>query len=129
MTQRLHDSIAQQVIEARDELSHTTRHLQRLAPQTRLVRDRQTVEHLRDRLQRSLTTSFAFQKLHLRGLRQQLDMLNPRATLARGYAVVRRADGTVVLSPSTLADGDELLLELRDGVLGARVDHAIETSR
>jgi exodeoxyribonuclease VII large subunit len=127
-TQRLHDSIAQQVMAARDELSHTTRHLQRLAPQARLVRDRQTLEHLRDRLQRSLTTRLAFQKLHLRGLRQQLDMLNPRATLARGYAVVRRADGTVVLSPTTLADGDELLLELRDGVLGARVDHRIEDS-
>ncbi|HEY0734545.1 MAG TPA: exodeoxyribonuclease VII large subunit [Herpetosiphonaceae bacterium] len=124
-TERLHEAVELQLSENRDDLVQAMRQLQRLAPQTRLERDRQTVQQLRERIQRGLTTHIAFQKLTLRGTRQQLDMLNPRATLARGYAVVRRADGSVVLNPATVADGDELLLELRDGVLGARVDHGI----
>jgi exodeoxyribonuclease VII large subunit len=124
--ERLHQSAAGRVSEARDELMHTTRHLQRLAPQARLTRDRRTLDQLGERLARSISTNLAFQKLHVRSVRQQLDMLNPRATLARGYAVVRRSDGSVVLNPTTVTDGDELVLELRDGVLGARVDHTIE---
>jgi exodeoxyribonuclease VII large subunit len=123
--ERLLETIERRLLEARDTLGHAARHLQRLAPQNRLARDRQSLSQLRDRMERGLTTHLAFQKLHLRGMRQQLSTLNPRATLARGYAVVRRADGTVVLDPATIADGDELLLELRDGVLGARADHGI----
>ncbi|HEX6293332.1 MAG TPA: exodeoxyribonuclease VII large subunit [Herpetosiphonaceae bacterium] len=128
-TDQLHAGISQQVAQARDTLAHTARRLQRLAPQARLDRDGQRLEQLGARLKRTLSTSLAFQTLHLRGLRQQLDMLNPRATLARGYAVVRRPDGTVVLNPATVADGDELLLELRDGMLGARVERGIEPTR
>ncbi|MBV9789389.1 MAG: exodeoxyribonuclease VII large subunit [Chloroflexi bacterium] len=124
-TERLREAVELQLSEGRDDLVQAMRQLQHLAPQSRLDRDRQTVQQLRDRIQRGLTTHIAFQKLNLRGTRQQLEMLNPRATLARGYAVVRRADGSVVLSPESVADGDELLLELRDGVLGARVDHGI----
>jgi exodeoxyribonuclease VII large subunit len=123
--ERLLETIERRLLEARDTLGHAARHLQRLAPQNRLARDRQSLSQLRDRMERGLTTHLAFQKLHLRGMRQQLSTLNPRATLARGYAVVRRADGTVVLDPAAIADGDELLLELRDGVLGARADHGI----
>jgi exodeoxyribonuclease VII large subunit len=128
-TERLRESAAGRLIQARDKLTHTTRYLQRLAPQARLSRDRRTVEQLHERLARSMTTRLAFQQMHVRGLRQQLDMLSPRATLARGYAVVRRADGTVVLNPAMVADGDALMLELRDGMLGARADHGIEPSR
>jgi exodeoxyribonuclease VII large subunit len=124
--ERLFETIERRLLDARDQLGHSSRHLQRLAPQNRLARDRQSLAQLRDRLERGLTTHLAFQKLHLRGLRQQLSTLNPRATLARGYAVVRRADGSVVLDPATITDGDKLLLELRDGVLGARADHGID---
>jgi exodeoxyribonuclease VII large subunit len=75
-------------------------------------------------MERSTAALLALHKLQLRGLRHHLDALNPRATLARGYAVVRRADGSVVLSPSAVVDGETLLVELRDGVLNVRVaDH------
>lgn len=118
--QRLHAAIAGQLEHADDQLGHTLRHLQRLAPQARLSRDRQTLVTTRQRLQRSLSTTFAIEKLRLQSQRQQLAALNPRATLARGYAIVHRPDGVVVLSPADVADGAALLLELRDGTLAVR---------
>jgi exodeoxyribonuclease VII large subunit len=116
----LRTAVSQQLDAAADQLGHTRRHLQRLAPQARLIRDRQQLDAARDRLRRNMTTGFALQKLRLQGRRQQLAALNPRATLARGYAIVHRPDGTVVLSPGEVAAGDALLLELRDGTLGVR---------
>ncbi|TAK68639.1 MAG: exodeoxyribonuclease VII large subunit [Actinomycetota bacterium] len=48
--------------------------------------------------------------------------LSPAATLERGYAVVRRADGTVVRSAASV-EADELLrIRLADGELTARPD-------
>jgi exodeoxyribonuclease VII large subunit len=123
LLQQLHVAMQQRLDVARADLNRTTHLLQRLAPRTRLVDDRQMVDQLRDRLQRSLRTLLTVQQLQLQGLRQQLAVLSPRATLARGYAVVRRADSTVVLSPNEVADNELLLLELRDGMLAARAEH------
>ncbi len=122
LLQQLHTAMQQRLDIARVDLSQTVHLLQRLDPRMRLAYDRQMVDQLRDRLQRSLQTLFTVQQLQLQGLQQQLEALSPRATLARGYAVVRRADGTVVLRPDEVADNESLLLELRDGLLAARAD-------
>ena len=105
---------------AMDELEHTRRHLQRLSPAAGLQRDQQLVEQLSGRLRRSMDGIVRLHGLRLEHARVQLETLNPRATLARGYAVVRGADGAVVLGPDAVADGAELAIELRDGVLAAR---------
>jgi exodeoxyribonuclease VII large subunit len=124
LNDRLNTTMLSRVAYARDDLAHTARHLARLSPQARLDRDRHLLEQTRARLDRGLTTALQFQKLHVTSLRQQLAMLNPRATLARGYAIVRQADGTVVLDPRQVGRGESLHLELRDGVLNARADDA-----
>ncbi|MGH8833665.1 MAG: exodeoxyribonuclease VII large subunit [Actinomycetes bacterium] len=68
-----------------------------------------------------------------RGLTHQLDRaadelrhnlarvqaLSPQATLARGYAVVQRADGAVVRQPEQAPAGTELLVRLAEGKLAA----------
>ncbi|MDP9313463.1 MAG: exodeoxyribonuclease VII large subunit [Chloroflexota bacterium] len=120
----LHTTMTQRLDGARDELEHTRRHIGRLSPHLRLQHDRQLLAQTRARLERNAATTFTLQRLRLDHLRQQLETLNPRATLARGYAVVRGADGTVVLDPATVTDGDTLVLELRDGLLGARAEGA-----
>ena len=52
-----------------------------------------------------------------------LSTLSPLATLARGYAIVQRADdGRVVRSPSQADQGDLLLARLAEGQLRLRVD-------
>lgn len=120
-TQTMHELGAQRVGFELDQLTHIVQHMQRLNPQARLVRDRQMLDHTRDRLQRSLTTTLKMQTVRLHSLHQQLATLNPRATLARGYAIVRRADGTVVLDPQLVTDGEAVTIDVRDGTFGARV--------
>ncbi len=110
----------QRITAAGEELEQTHQHLQRVSPKARLQHNRQLVAQIEARLAQSAKTGFAVSQLRLQGLTQQVEMLNPRATLARGYAIVRRSDGTVVLSPPSVEDNEPLLLELRDGVLPAR---------
>ncbi len=118
----LRGAMVQRLEAAQAELAHTQRHLQRLSPHARLQRNRELLMQTGERLQRNAKTMFTMQQLKLQHLRQQLETLNPRATLARGYAIVRGADGSVVLDPSVVGADEALLLELRDGVLRARAD-------
>jgi exodeoxyribonuclease VII large subunit len=120
--EQLYAAMEARLDNARIDLAHLTKLLQHLDPRVRLVHNRQIVDQLHNRLDRSLQTFFAMQKLQLAGLHQQIETLSPRRTLARGYAVVRRENGAVVLSPSDVVDGEAMVLELRDGTLKARAD-------
>jgi exodeoxyribonuclease VII large subunit len=51
----------------------------------------------------------------------RLRALSPRATLERGYAIVRR-DGELVRSADSVSPGDAIGVEVADGSFGARVE-------
>jgi len=51
----------------------------------------------------------------------RLQALSPRATLARGYAVVR-SGGSALKDAATVASGNRLEIELATGGLAATVD-------
>jgi exodeoxyribonuclease VII large subunit len=51
---------------------------------------------------------------HLRGL-------SPQHTLDRGYAIARRADGTVISLVEQVASGEELHVRVSDGTIDTRV--------
>jgi exodeoxyribonuclease VII large subunit len=48
--------------------------------------------------------------------------LNPLAVLQRGYAVVTRPDGGLVVSASQVTPGDAIRVRLGDGGFPARVE-------
>ena len=53
--------------------------------------------------------------------KKTLDTASPLATLARGFAIVTRPDGSLVSDASTVASGDEIEARLASGRLRARV--------
>ncbi len=53
---------------------------------------------------------------------RQMQALAPARVLERGYAVVRRADGSVVRTPADVAVADAVAIELAGGRIGARVE-------
>jgi exodeoxyribonuclease VII large subunit len=74
-------------------------------------RSRRSLEHRLDRAADELVHTTA-----------RVRALSPAATLERGYAVVQRADGAVVRSPSDVVAGDPLRVRLAEGELAATVD-------
>lgn len=59
--------------------------------------------------------------LHLDSAAQRLDLLDPHRVLARGYSLVRDADGRVVADAATVAPGDRIAITLARGRLEATV--------
>ncbi len=102
--------------QARAGLQDQQRRLAQQSPMARISRDRQALDELLRRATAQLTHSVALRRAMLGGTRLQIAALNPLATLARGYAVVRRAaDGQVIVDPTQAQAGERLVVTVRDG--------------
>jgi exodeoxyribonuclease VII large subunit len=96
------------------------RALARLRPDVGVARQR--AADLVDRGHRALTARTAREAASVAGLADSLRALSPAATLDRGYAVARLADGTVVRDPAQAAVGDALSVTVARGTLSTRVE-------
>jgi exodeoxyribonuclease VII large subunit len=86
-----------------------------------LERDRGRLERGGERLRAAPLLYLERRRVALDRAAARLQALSPRATLARGYAIVRAADA-VVRDAATVAPGAALEIELARGCLGARVE-------
>jgi exodeoxyribonuclease VII large subunit len=76
-------------------------------------RARRVVAHCLDQAERDVAAALA-----------TVTALSPKATLDRGYAVVQRADGTVLRSAADTKDGDPLSIRVANGGLDVTVTAA-----
>ncbi|MFB6837453.1 exodeoxyribonuclease VII large subunit [Streptomyces sp. NPDC056361] len=74
-----------------------------------LARSRRVLGHLLDRADSELSHT-----------RARVRALSPAATMERGYAVLQRADGTVVRSPEEVAEGEDLRARVAEGEFAVR---------
>jgi exodeoxyribonuclease VII large subunit len=95
--------------------------LRLLSPAPGIRRDRQHLDELLRRADRSLDHLLQLSRARLTGLEQRLATLGPLAVLERGYAIVTRADGQLVRSTAQVSTGDDLKVRVSDGSIGARV--------
>jgi exodeoxyribonuclease VII large subunit len=86
-----------------------------------LERRRQRLNHAHERLRRAPALAVERKRARLEHSAGRLRALSPRATLQRGYAIVRNGDG-VVRSPAAVASGDAIDVEVAEGRFGARVE-------
>jgi len=95
----------------------------RLARALRELISRRTdrIEQLRDRLERAARQRVTAIAQRLALAQRAHGIESPLATLARGFAIVKRADGTVLTDAATVAVGEEIEASLASGILTARV--------
>jgi exodeoxyribonuclease VII large subunit len=87
------------------------------------AKDRRGLEGAAGRLRPLVATRLAAARAGLDATRGSLAALDPGATLARGYAIVRRAgDGAIVRAPDEAPTGTALRLRVARGEMAARVE-------
>jgi exodeoxyribonuclease VII large subunit len=88
-----------------------------------LERQRERLMATGTRLERAAGLLVERRRAALDGCAARLRTLSPRATLERGYAIVRH-EGSVVRSAAALAGGDEIDVRLAEGGVSATVGEA-----
>jgi len=102
------------------ELARTAERL-RAAPRLALERQRRSLESARERLQRAPALALERKRASLVATAGKLAALSPRATLRRGYAIVRSESG-LVRTAAEVAPGVRVDVQLGEGGFGARVE-------
>jgi exodeoxyribonuclease VII large subunit len=84
---------------------------------------RERLEQTRERLRRAPLLMLERKRAALDGAYGRLRALSPKATLERGYAIVRTGD-EIVRSPADVEAGQRVDVEVADGRFGATVEDA-----
>ena len=91
------------------------------AAQRTLTRERDRLALVHERLRRAPALAVERKRAALAQSAARLRALSPRATLSRGYAIVR-TDDRIVRSPAAVRPGQPLRVEVAEGEFGARVE-------
>jgi exodeoxyribonuclease VII large subunit len=113
-------ALVARVVDRSNFLAQEGRALVRLLPDTAAARQR--AAELVDRGHRALAARAAHDQATLAGMGDSLRALSPAATLERGYAVARLADGTIVRDPAQARVGEPLEVVVARGSLATRVE-------
>lgn len=126
---RLLEGMRYQVDERRRMLEGEHRLLTTLSPQRRIGDYRQRIDDLGARSGRALQQLVNLQRERLVSRQKALQSADPRAILARGYAIVENAaSGTRLHRAGDTARGDELDIRFAQGRLRVTVEETSEES-
>lgn len=108
--------------EARKALERTRDNPFLKSPMRPIQEKRLLLDYQQQRLARGLDKTLQAEKGRLGRLAASLDALSPLKVLGRGYAIVRKADGAVVLSPRQVETGETVQVKVAKGALSCRVE-------
>jgi exodeoxyribonuclease VII large subunit len=107
----------------RADLEQTARQLARQSPRSHLERLQQQLDGTSETLQSEMQHRLMLYTERLKGAALRLHSLSPLLTLARGFAVVRRAaDQRIVTSIQQVQPGDRLEIQVVDGRISTSVN-------
>ncbi len=113
---RLAAAMFETITSRRNQLAGEERALQRSSPRQRIDQQRQRLDERNYAARRILSQRLRLHREQVNGMGLRLRALNPAATLARGYAIVRREEnGRVVVSVKQVTAGDHLSIQVSDG--------------
>ena len=121
LTLRLERAAHADLQRERLRLGELHRRLMHRSPERLVQQQRARHQDLLLRLRHAATSRMASAAQRLALAQRALNTVSPLATLARGFAIVTRADGVLITDASEVAPGDEIEARLARGTLTARV--------
>jgi exodeoxyribonuclease VII large subunit len=122
LEQRLTIALRASLRNDRSRLSDLSARLVHRSPD-RLIRD-SSMHHaaLSARLRQAWSNWHSRTEIRIKLAARTLDAVSPLATLSRGFAIVTRADGTLLTDSRSVAVGDEIEARLGRGRIRAKVE-------
>ncbi len=114
--------MADYLVRCRENLESAEYRLVRESPRSRLERLQQQLDSTLESLQSEMQHRLALEQERLKGAVLGLHSLSPLLTIARGFSIVRRADDQrIITSTAQVQTDDELVIQVADGQITARV--------
>ncbi len=95
--------------------------LKHLSPEVKLKGYEKTFNSLSERLTQAAGKLLANKQQSFARRLEQLQLVSPLATIARGYSIVRDEDNRIIRSVSQVEDSSQISVQVNDGVIEAKV--------
>lgn len=118
----LQQRVTHHLLQSRRALDQLTARLHRIHPQRQLDQQRQRLDERVRRLHLAADHTLTQRRDRRLSALQRLEALNPRRVLGRGYSIVQRTDGAVVLAPTMVVAGERLTVRAAGGEYGVAVE-------
>ncbi len=106
---------------ARNKLEFYETHIRYHRPDEMLRQKRQLLSDMWNTLEGIISLKLERRKVKLASLSDKLDMLSPLKRLSGGYAYVTNEDGIPLKSIEDVSRGDDIIINITDGVIDANV--------
>ncbi len=110
------------IVDERSTLESLDHRLQRVSPLWTIQNDRQQLDNLTLRLERTLAHDIKLRQARLLGIEERLRSLNPLAVLQRGFAVVRSLEGEIIRRVVQVQAGQILIVRVADGEIDTKAE-------
>ena len=114
--------MAQLIAEHRSSLQQLSQRLDQASPAAALTSGTEKLTQLAERLERAMERILTEKRSNLAHAAQLLSAVNPAAITDRGYALVRRQDGSLVTDAAALSLGEALEITLTHGRVKVKVE-------
>ncbi|WP_159821619.1 exodeoxyribonuclease VII large subunit [Colwellia sp. 20A7] len=118
---RLMQVIKRTMLQTKQQPQQLAQRLNRLSPNKQLIEYQTTVSQLKQRLVNAQKYSLQHKGELFVHLIEQLQLVSPLATIARGYGVVRNTEDKVISSIKQVSINDEIRVQISDGLIKAKV--------
>lgn len=125
LSMRLSTLIESRLRFAKAQVEGLTKRLR--SPLDKVSRQRQLLTQLDNRLDSGIKRLLQRQSDRLQSTFVSLDLLSPFSTVARGYAIATKSNGSVLRDASTVIPGERIHLQLQHGQLTAIVEKQLES--
>ena len=130
MEERLDRAVLSTIAERKSSLQQLVQRLDQTNPASVISLGKERLEQIWQRMQRDIESFLAEKRNDLLHAEKLLGAVNPMSITERGYALVRKDDGTLVMDASDLAFGESLKITLARGNIRASVEEIMtEASR
>jgi exodeoxyribonuclease VII large subunit len=121
LTIRLVQAIQFRLHNSKQRPQQLHKQLLHLSPKVTIDFKRQQILQYQQRLTYVVVNNVKLKSHHFVNLIEQLQLVSPLATIARGYSVTRNKDNKIISSIGQLKKNDEITVQLCDGIINAQV--------
>jgi exodeoxyribonuclease VII large subunit len=115
------DALQEQLEAARNSVQRQRLRLLQFQLDRRITREQTMLAVLKHQLTQTVQHEFKAESVKIQALRHNLDTLDPRMVLQRGYAMIRTMNGQIVRRSQDLNVGESLHLTLSEGAVQVQV--------
>jgi exodeoxyribonuclease VII large subunit len=121
LTMRLDKAIQRELERFRRTPEKLAQALQQCDPTKQILLNKNQISQLDERLKRGLQLLIKTKSEHFVSIIEQLNIVSPLATIARGYSVTRNSKHQVIRSTTQVEVGDTLTIQVNDGSVYSQV--------